>query len=173
MEAPRIIPSRLEVKGAITSNNVAVPTASSTTTLTAKTLTTPVISGGTISGATITATGAALTAPTITLPVMSLTTTGVTSTGTGSADGAALPASPAFVTVTGATGSGVLLPTGPIGAFYMINNLFAGTTRFYCAGGSINGTTGTTAALITTTGTHSAWFFNTTATGAWYMLGNT
>lgn len=51
MEAPRIIPSRLEVKGAITSNNVAVPTISSTSTLTNKTLTAPVITAPVITGA--------------------------------------------------------------------------------------------------------------------------
>jgi hypothetical protein len=152
MADTRIIGSPLEVGGAITSVGVAVPTISSTSTLTNKTLTTPAV----------------------TLPSVTFTTATLTATGTGSADATAVPAAyPAFVTVTGATGSGVSLPTGPIGATYFVQNLFAGTMRFYCAGGTINGTTGTTAALITTTGTKVAWFFNTSASGAWIMAGNT
>lgn len=50
MEAPRIIPSRLDVKGAITSNGVSVPTISSTSTLTNKTLTSPIESSPTVTG---------------------------------------------------------------------------------------------------------------------------
>lgn len=122
-----------------------------------------------ITGAATIASGA-----TITTPTMLATTTGVTATGTGSADGAALPTvTPAFVTVTGATGSGVLLPTGPAGSVYYFQNLAAATMRFYCSGGTINGTTGTTAYTVTNTGNKQALAFCTSATGAWFMGGNT
>lgn len=122
-----------------------------------------------ISGAATIASGA-----TIVTATQTFTTTGVTATGATGGSGAVLPTqTPAFVTVTGATGSGVDLPTGPVGASYFVKNLFAGTMRFYCVGGTIDGTTGTTAALITTTGNKSAWFFNTSASGAWIMAGNT
>jgi hypothetical protein len=77
------------------------------------------------------------------------------------------------VAVTGATNSGVDLPTGPVGAAYLIKNDFAGQMRFYCVGGTINGVSGTTATVITATGNSTAWFVNTTATGAWRMVGNT
>lgn len=148
----RVIPSKLEVKGTITSNNVAVPTISSTSTLTNKTLTTP----------------------TITLPTATFTTAGVTGTGTTGGSGAVLPtATPAFIAATGASGSGVDLPTGPIGAAYFIANLTTGALNLYCVGGTINGTTGTTAFPITATGNRSAWAFNTSATGAWRVYGNT
>ncbi len=193
MEAPRIIPSRLEVKGAITSNNVAVPTISSTSTFTNKTLTTPVISGATITGGTIsgaavsggTSTGATITAPTIngaatiasgatiTTPQLTFTQTGVTATGTSATDAATLPTvTPAFIIVTGATGSGVNLPTGPAGALYVFQNAFAGTMRFYCNQGTINGSTGTNAVLVTTTGTRLGIAWNSTATGSWSFVGN-
>ncbi len=163
MEAPRIIPSRLEVKGAITSNNVAVPTISSTSTLTNKTLTTPVISGGTF------ASGATMTTPTILM-----TTALVTATGATGGSGAVLPTvTPAFVTITGATGSGVDLLTGTAGQVFFFNNATATITRIYCVGGTINGTTGTTAFQLATAGNKFAVAWNTTASGAWFITGNT
>jgi hypothetical protein len=169
MEAPRIIPSRLEVKGAITSNGVAVPTASSTTTLTNKTLTTPALTAPAISGAATLASGATITTPTIIPTLASVTATGATG-----GSGAVLPTvTPAFVTITGATGSGVDLPTGPAGLAYFLNNVAAAAMRIYCVGGTINGTTGTTAAIITNTGNHCAWAYNTSASGAWQLAGNT
>jgi hypothetical protein len=165
----RVISSYLEVKGNITANNVAVPTASSTTTLTNKTLTTPTITAPTISGAATLASGATITTPTVTM-----TTTGVTGTGTTGSNAASLPTvTPAFITATGASGSGVALPTGPIGAAYFIANLTTGDLNVYCVGGTINGTTGTTAVVITATGNRSAWAYNTSATGAWQVRGNT
>lgn len=148
----RVISSYLEVKGNITSNNVAVPTISSTSTLTNKTL----------------------TAPTITVPTMTLTTSGLTGTGATGSTAAVMPtAYPAFVTVTGASGSGVGLLTGPVNSAFFINNVTTGDLNVYCVGGTINGTTGTTAYVITATGNHCAWAYNTSASGAWRIAGNT
>jgi hypothetical protein len=136
---------------------------------TGSTFTTPTIVGATISGTVTIATGA-----TITNPTMLITTASVTATGTGSADAAALTAvTPQYVGITGATGSGVALPTGPAGLCYALGNLAAATMRVYCSGGTINGTTGTTAFTITNTGNKLAWAFNTSATGAWQIQGNT
>lgn len=160
----RVIGTPLDVKGGITSNSVEVPTVSSTSTLTNKTLTAPVISGA----ATL-ASGAVLTTPTVIV-----TTAGVTATGATGGSGAVVPTvTPAALTITGATGSGVDLPTGPAGAMYLLNNVSAAGIRFYCVGGTINGTTGTTAFVITPTGNKTAWAYNTTATGAWFICGNT
>ena len=163
-----------------------------TPTITSATITgTTTISGATISGGTVTSTGSTLTSPTITAPVISgaatvasgatittptvlFTVSAVTATGATGGSGAVLPTvTPAFVTVTGATGSGVDLPTGPAGAMYLFTNLFAGTMRFYSVGGTINGTTGTTAFLLTTTGNKGVLAYNTTASGAWSFIGNT
>jgi len=80
---------------------------------------------------------------------------------------------PAAMIVTGATGSGVALLTGPAGAAFYIQNVAAASMRFYCVGGTINGTTGTTAYIITNTGNKAAWAFNTSASGAWFIGGNT
>lgn len=165
----RVIPSKLEVKGAITSNNVAVPTATSTTTLTNKTLTTPTITAPTISGAATMASGA-----TLTTPLATITTSIVTATGTGATDAASVgTVFPVYVGITGATGSGVNLPTGPVGAVVYLGNDFAGVMRVYSNGGVINGTTGTTAFTMTATGNVLATAFCTSATGAWYIKGNT
>ncbi len=54
----RVIGSALEVKGAITSNNVEVPTISSTSTFTNKTLTSPTITTPTITSPVVTGNGA-------------------------------------------------------------------------------------------------------------------
>jgi len=56
---------------------------------------------------------------------------------------------------------------------FWLNNVAAATMRVYCVGGTINGTTGTTAFTITNTGNHSAWAINTSASGAWFIAGNT
>lgn len=136
---------------------------------TAGTYVAPTITAPVLSGATTMASGATLTTPKIIV-----TTTGVTGTGATGGSGAVLPTvTPAFITITGATGSGVDLPTGPAGAAYFLNNVAAATMRIYCVGGTINGTTGTTAALITNTGNHAAWAYCTSASGAWFMAGNT
>jgi hypothetical protein len=159
-------------------------------------LTTPTITGGTVSGATITggtqtSTGSTFTSPTITsavisgattvasgatitTPTLSVTTQIVTATGTGSGDAASVSAIvPAYISITGATGSGVNLPTGPIGALYWLGNDAAATMRIYSVGGTINGTTGTTAFTLTSTGNKLAMAFNTSASGVWEIKGNT
>ncbi len=129
----------------------------------------PTITAPVMSGALTVASGATLTTPAI-----RLTTSSVTATGATGGSGAVLPTvTPAFITITGATGSGVDLPTGPSGASYFLNNVAAATMRIYCVGGTINGTTGTTAATITNTGNHAAWAYCTSASGAWFLAGNT
>ncbi len=85
----------------------------------------------------------------------------------------ALVVTPAAVIVTGATGSGVDLLTGPAGQAFYIQNLAAASMRIYCVGGTINGTTGTTAYILTNTGNKAAWAFNTSASGAWFIGMNT
>lgn len=142
--------------------------------------------GGTFTGQTVTSTGATLTAPvisgaatvasgaTLTTPSVLITTAAVTATGTGSGDAATVTAvTPQYVSITGATGSGVGLPTGPQGLAYWLGNESAATMRIYCVGGTINGTTGTTAYTITNTGNKLASAFCTSATGAWFIHGNT
>lgn len=148
----RVIPSKLEVKGSITVNNVAVPTISSADTLTNKTL----------------------TAPVITVPTTTFTTASPTGTGATGGSGAVLPTVyPAFLAVTGASASGIDLLTGPAGSAFFITNETTGALNVYCVGGTINGTTGTTAYPITATGNRSAWAFCRSATGAWTIRGNT
>ncbi len=139
------------------------------TVATGATLTNPAVAGAVVTGTVTVASGATLTTPTVLM-----TTASVTATGATGGSGAVLPTvTPAYVTVTGATGSGVDLPTGPSGAVYYLNNVAAAAMRFYCVGGTINGTTGTTAFVITNTGNHAATAYNTSATGAWFISGNT
>lgn len=163
----------------LTSPTIATPTISSptltgtltgtytlggTTTLTAPTITAPVISG-----AATMASGATITTPTILI-----TSALVTATGATGGSGAVLPTvTPATAIITGATGSGVDLLTGPAGQAFFLQNVAAAAMRIYCVGGTINGTTGTTAYIITNTGNKSAWAFNTSASGAWFIAGNT
>lgn len=154
-------------------------------------LTTPTIVGGTVSGATIsggtvTSTGSTLTAPviagaatvasgaTLTTPTVLVTSALLTATGaTGGAGGVMPTVTPASVIITGATGSGVDLLTGPAGQLFFLHNVAAATMRVYCVGGTINGTTGTTAYVITNTGNKFAVAVNTSASGAWFIAGNT
>lgn len=151
----RIIGSALEVKGAISSNDVAVPTVSSTSTLTNKTLTSPVI-----------------TAPTTTFTAEAVTATGAT----GSTAAALSAVTPAYVVTTGATDAGINLPggaTGVVGSVYhIVNGSTTGALKVYAVGGTINGTTGTTAVSITQTGNKTAVAF-CYAAGAWRLNGNT
>lgn len=157
------------------------------------TLTSATLSGTTaISGTTTIGSGATITAPTITAPVISgamtvasgavlttptatWTTTGaLVATGSTGSDAANVTgAFPQAVYITGATGSGVNLPTGPAGAYCYIVNDFAGSMRLYSVGGTINGTTGTTAFILTTTGNKNVFAVCTSATGAWRFSGNT
>lgn len=156
---------------------------------TGQVLTTPTITGATITGGTVTSTGAVLTSPTITAPVISgaatvavgatvlMTAAAVTATGSTGTDAAALSAvTPAFYVTTGATDAGVALPggaTGVVGSVYcIVNGSTTGAVKVYAVGGSINGTTGTTAVSITQTGNKTAWAFCYSA-GAWRLNGNT
>lgn len=122
-----------------------------------------------LSGTVTLASGATITTPTI-LP----TSTSVTSTGTTGSNAAALTAiTPAYLAVTGASGAGVALPTGPAGTVYTFTNEMTGVFNIYCVGGTINGTTGTTAYAVTATGNKMAVAFCRDATGAWTVRGNT
>jgi hypothetical protein len=141
-------------------------TLAGTVTGTAMTLTAPVISGA----ATV-ASGA-----TITTPTLLVTAQNVTSTGTGAADATVLSSiTPAFVThTTGATGSGIALPAAAAvpGAMYWISNQVAVSLRIYSSGATINGTTGTTAFVLTNTGNKLV-TVGCTIAGAWIASGNT
>lgn len=91
----------------------------------------------------------------------------VTLTGTTGTDAALVTAPwPAILNCSGASGAGVNLPVPVVGAQYVVKNTSSGTMKVYCVGGSINGTTGTTAVSLTTTGTVGDIFWCATA-GAW------
>ena len=151
------------------------------------------ITGGTISGATTSSTGATLTTPTITAPAISgaatvasgstittptlaITSQNFTSTGTGATDATVLSGVyPVFAThTTGATGSGVALPAAAAvpGALYWISNQVAVSLRIYSSGATINGTTGTTAFVLTSTGNKLV-TIGCSVAGAWIASGNT
>ena len=77
----------------------------------------------------------------------------VTLAGTTGTDAAVVTAPwPAILNCSGASGAGVNLPYPVVGAQYTVKNSSSGTMKVYCVGGSINGTTGTTAVTLTTTG---------------------
>lgn len=91
----------------------------------------------------------------------------VTLTGSTGTDAAVVTVpSPAILNCSGASGAGVNLPVPTVGMSYVIKNTSSGTMKVYCVGGSLNGTTGTTAVSLTTTGTLGDQFFCATA-GAW------
>ena len=91
----------------------------------------------------------------------------VTLTGTTGTDAAVVTAPwPAILNCSGASGAGVNLPVPSVGAQYVVKNTSSGTLKVYCVGGSINGTTGTTAVSLTTTGTLGDIFWCATS-GAW------
>lgn len=91
----------------------------------------------------------------------------VTITGSTGTDAAIVTVpSPAILNCSGASGAGVNLPVPAVGQSYVVKNSSSGTMKIYCVGGSINGTTGTTAVSMTTTGTLGDQFFCATA-GAW------
>lgn len=155
--------------------------------LTSPTITTPTITGGTITGVTVTSTGSALTAPVIsgaatmasgavlTTPTVLMTSQSVTATGATGGSGTALSAiTPALVVATGTSGAGLDLVTGAAvaGSYYVINNATTGVLNIYAVGGTINGTTGTTAFAITATGNKLAHAMCVTA-GQWIIRGNT
>jgi hypothetical protein len=147
------------------------------------------ITGATISGTVTIAAGSTLTAPAIagaatmasgailTTPTIKFTAQDVIATGATGGAGAALSAIyPVIVTcnATGVSGAGVDLPTGAAvaGAWYQIINQMTGVLKIYAVGGTINGTTGTTAFSLTATGNKMATAICTVA-GAWSIAGNT
>ncbi len=94
----------------------------------------------------------------------------VTLTGTTGTDAATVTAPwPAVLNCSGASGAGVNLPYPKVGAQYVVKNSSSGTMKIYCVGGSLNGTTGTTAVSITTTGATGdiAWC---ATDGAWQLV---
>jgi hypothetical protein len=91
----------------------------------------------------------------------------VTITGSTGTDAAIVTVpSPAILNCSGASGAGINLPVPTVGMSYVIKNSSSGTMKIYCVGGSLNGTTGTTAVTMTTTGTLGDQWFCATA-GAW------
>jgi len=105
--------------------------------------------------------------PTLVAPVLITNAQEVTLTGTTGTDAAVVTVpSPAILNCSGASGAGVNLPVPIVGQSYVVKNSSSGTMKIYCVGGSINGTTGTTAVSMTTTGTLGDQFFCATA-GAW------
>lgn len=106
--------------------------------------------------------------PRITFNVQEATATGAT----GSTAAAVTVPLPAYVNCTGASGAGINLPVPVAGDQAMLRNAMTGVLKIYCVGGTINGTTGTTAVSVTATGNLTAWA-NCATAGAWYVLGNT
>ena len=109
-------------------------------------------------------------------PVSPLNVQEVTLTGTTGTDAAIVTVPmPAFLNLSGASGAGVNLPVPRAGDSIAIKNSGSGTTKIYCVGGSINGTSGTTAVSVTSTGILGGTWFCATA-GAWQtapLPGNT
>jgi len=97
----------------------------------------------------------------------------VTITGaTGTTAANVINPAPAFLNVTGTSGAGLNLGVPSAGEAYTIKNNTTGVCKVYCVGGTINGTTGTTAFSLTATGNLMAFAFCSTA-GAWQIAGNT
>lgn len=139
-------------------------------TITSAVMTAPTLTAPVISGAATIATGAVITTPTILFATANPTATGATG-----GSGAALSAiTPQNVVATGTSGAGLDLVTGAAvpGAFYTVMNATTGVLNIYAVGGTINGTTGTTAFAITATGNRTAMAVCVTA-GAWTIRGNT
>lgn len=138
------------------------------------TLTAPTLAGAIpiTSGAAFSSTGTYSFAT----PNILATAAGITATGTTGTNGAAASAvTPALYFVTGASGAGIALPTGAgvAGSLYVfLNPTTTGVINYYAVGGTINGTTGTTAFAVTSTGNRFAVAL-CSAAGVWAMGGNT
>lgn len=103
------------------------------------------------------------------ISVISITATGAT--GSAAADSGILV--PAILNVTGTSGAGINLNTGCVaGTELTIHNAMTGALNIYSVGGTINGTTGTTAVSLTATGNKTINIYNTAA-GTWVAYGNT
>lgn len=104
-----------------------------------------------------------------TTPISRMNAQEVTATGATGTDAAAIIASPpAFLNATGVSGTGFNLPIPAVGDFYSFRNNGTGVIKIYCVGGTINGTTGTTAVSVTATGDLGGIAQCATA-GAWYI----
>lgn len=80
---------------------------------------------------------------------------------------------PLVANITGASGAGINLSTGvAAGSYGLIRNAMTGVLKIYSVGGTINGSTGTTAVSLTVTGNSIIHVFNTAA-GTWFAVGNT
>jgi hypothetical protein len=159
------------VGATITSGTISGATISGgTQTSTGSSFTTPTISGATIAGVVTVASGATITTPTVNFTVSALT-----ATGTGATDAGAAPSVyPCIISVTGATGSGISLPSAAAvaGAWYQIYNLAAASMRIYSSGAQINAGSGTTAFILTNTG--NKWCSaSCVVSGTWLIAGNT
>lgn len=105
----------------------------------------------------------------VTATAQALTATGAT----GGAGTALSVITPAVATLTGASGSAIDIPTGAgvPGAIYMVRNINAtGVINIFAVGGTIDGTTGTTALALSPTGTKAAVLF-CSAAGVWNVAG--
>ena len=99
----------------------------------------------------------------------------VTATGaTGTTATLLSPVTPQLVLVAGVSGAGIQVPTGAAmpGNWYLIKHSSTGAINIYAIGGTINGTTGTTAAGITATGNKTGLLW-CAAAGAWELSFNT
>jgi len=111
--------------------------------------------------------------PSITTPTIAQNAQEITATGaTGTTAAILTVTAPAFVSVTGASGAGINLPVPTVGQAFTFTNKMTGAFNLYCVGGTINGTTGTTASAVTATGNKFVVASCTTA-GAWTVSGNT
>ncbi len=140
-----------------------------TSTTTGSTLTTPSISGATIVGVVTVASGATITTPTIAVSTQVITATGATA-----ADAATSTSIyPAILMITGATGSGVNIPSAVAvpGAWYNLFNASAANMRIYSSGATINTNSGVTGVILSVTGAKWAWMACATS-GAW-VFGST
>lgn len=117
--------------------------------------------------------GPSLSNPTIANPTVVGNTLELTTTGTTGSTAALITVpAPAFINLTGATSSGANLPVPSAGDAYTLVNKTTGTLKIYCIGGTINGTTGTTAFDFSTTGNKLA-LANCATAGAWQIYGVT
>jgi hypothetical protein len=145
------------ITGAVITGTVTIATGAA--------LTNPSITGAVVTGVVTVASGATLTTPTVLMTAQAATATGAT----GGAGTALSSVTPALVTITGASGAAIDLATGAAvaGAFYYVKNInSSGILNIYAVGGTINGTTGTTAYALDPTGTPAA-LITCVVAGAW------
>jgi len=110
--------------------------------------------------------------PSLYNPAIVQNTQEVTSTGATGSTAATITQVSAFLNVTGVSGTGLNLPVPIVGNSYIVKNNSTGAINVFCVGGTINGTTGTTAYTVTATGNKFA-VANCATAGAWQVYGNT